>query len=282
MSRALTRRGLLAGSAALTLSACAKPPINLVTPSASPSGSVRAQLDAIMAVYGENTPRLGVALRDLRSGADFDFRATYASQSASMAKVMIAAMALRAARAQGREADFETATRISQALVNSDNDSADALWAASGGPAGYDALDRALPLPATTHADPGNTFWSWTWTTPADQRSLLAALLSGTPALTGDDRRYLLDVMGKTNPKQTWGVGHAKSREVAVAMKNGWVEFTSSDGLWAVNSLGRVHGQGRDYLACFMCRMPSFEAGRRLLDAIGADVFDILGSGTLS
>ena len=27
-------------------------------------------------------------------------------------------------------------------------------------------------------------------------------------------------------------------------MKNGWVEFKSSDGLWAVNSMGRVQGEG--------------------------------------
>ncbi len=277
----LTRRTLLAGTAALALAGCAKAPINLVTPTASPAGSVRARLDAAMAAFGENTPLLGVAIRDLRSGVDYDFRSGYASQSASMAKVMITAMALRQARADGHEADFDTRTRISKALIDSDNDAADALWEYAGKRDGYNATARAFGLPDTTHADATNAFWSWTWTTPSDQRQLMTALVAGTPALLDEDRRYQLDVMSKTNPKQTWGVGHAKGREVKVQMKNGWVEFKSTDKLWAVNSVGHVEGAGRDYVACFMSRVPTFDYGRQLLDAIGASVFDALGAGTL-
>ena len=64
-------------------------------------------------------------------------------------------------------------------------------------------------------------------------------------------------------------------------MKNGWVEFKSSDGLWAVNSIGHVSGEGRDYVAAMMCRVDSFEKGRQLLDAIGAELWTILGKGEL-
>ncbi len=64
-------------------------------------------------------------------------------------------------------------------------------------------------------------------------------------------------------------------------MKNGWVQFKSLDNLWAVNSIGRVHGRGprlhgRDHVPHAHLR-----GGPRLLDAIGADVFRILGSGEL-
>lgn len=278
---ALSRRQLLAGATALALAGCGRAPVALVTPTPSPTGSARAQLDQAMAAFGQNTDRLGVAVRDLRSGLDYDFRADYASQSASMAKVMLSAMALRKAREGGAEADFATRTHISRALIDSDNDAADALWEFAGRREAYDATARAFGLPASTHSDATRDFWSWTWTTPADHRQLMAALVAGTPALPDADRRYLLDVMGKTNPEQTWGVGHPRSRQVRVEMKNGWVQFQSTDNLWAVNSVGHVVGGGREYLACFMCRVPTFDEGRALLDAIGASVWDALGAGPL-
>lgn len=280
MARALSRRTLLAG-ATLALAGCGQAAIPLVTPTASPTGSARAQLDASMAALRQNTDKLGVALRDLRSGVDYDFRADYASQSASMAKVMLSIMALRTARAAGAEADFATRTHISRALIDSDNDAADALWTYAGMRQGYDATARALGLPDTTHSDPTREFWSWTWTTPADHRMLMDLLVRGTPALVDADRRYLLDVMAKTNAAQAWGVGHPRSREVRVQLKNGWVQFQSTDNLWAVNSVGHVAGAGRDYLACVMCRVPTFDHGRALLDAIGAAAWDALGAGPL-
>lgn len=276
-----SRRTLLAGAAAITLAGCSKAPVAIVTPTATPTGSVRARLDAAMAAFGQNTDKLGVAVRDLRSGVDYDFKADYASQSASMAKVMLSAMALRKARAGGAEADFATRTHISKALVDSNNDAADALWEFAGKREAYDETARAFGLPASTHSDPTREFWSWTWTTPADHRQLMTALVSGTPALDDRDRRYLLDVMGKTNPKQTWGVGNPRGREVKVQMKDGWVQFQSTDNLWAVNSVGRVEGKGVGYTACFMCRVPTFDEGRVLLDAIGASVWDAMASGVL-
>lgn len=277
----LSRRAVFTTAAGLALAGCSRAPVTLVTPTASPTGSVRARLDAAMAAFGQNTDKLGVAILDRRSGVDFDFQAGYASQSASMAKVMLASMALRTARAAGAEADFATRSDISKALIDSQNDPADALWVYGGKREGYDATARAFGLPDSTHSDPTREFWSWTWTTPADQRRLMSALVDGTPALVDADRRYLLDVMSKTNAKQTWGVGYPRSRDVKVRMKNGWVQFQSTDNLWAVNSLGHVRGEERDYVACFMCRVPTFDEGRELLDAIGAAVWDALGSGVL-
>lgn len=281
MINALTRRTLLAGAAALGLAGCAQAPASLVTPTASPTGSARARLDQAMAALSQNTDKLGVAVRDRRSGVDYDFHSDYSSQSASMAKVMVTATALRAARTAGAEADFATRTHISRALIDSNNDAADALWAATGKREGYDATARALGLPDSTHSDPTREFWSWTWTTPSDHRTLMTLLVDGTEALTDPDRRYMLDVMSKTNSKQTWGVGYPRSKEVRVQMKNGWVQFESTDKLWAVNSVGHVVGGGRDYVACFTCRVPTFDEGKKLLDAIGAQVWDALGSGPL-
>lgn len=276
-----SRRTLLLGASALALAACAPAPVQIQSPTASPTGTTRQQLDALMQVYGRNTDLLGVAVKDLRSGALFDYRADYDSQSASIAKVMIVLMALRKARDAGEELTFEQYGLASQAIIVSDNDAADALWEWAGGPEEYTRLAEDLGLP-DTHADDRRDFWSWTNTTPSDQRMLIDLLVNGTPVIHDEDRLYLLDIMRKTTPEQSWGVGNPRSSEVLVAMKNGWVQFESTDGLWAVNSIGHVDGEGRDYVAAFMSRVPTFDEGRTLLDAIGADLFEVMGGEPLA
>ena len=59
------------------------------------------------------------------------------------------------------------------------------------------------------------------------------------------------------------------------------MQFQSTDKLWAVNSMGHVAGEGRDYRLAIMTRTVDFETGREMCDEIGRQVFSILGSGTL-
>ncbi len=278
----VSRRTIVLGAAAVGLAGCARPPIVITSPTATPGGSVREKLAATMSVYQKNTPKLGIAIKDLRTGATFDANGDYSSQSASMAKVMIVAMALKKARADATPLTFKQATQVSEALINSDNDSADALWEFAGGPDAYQRLANELEMP-NTRKDAKNTFWSWTWTTPKDQLILLDRLRTGTPALSEQDRLYELDVMRRTNPSQQWGVGNiGDATGVERQMKNGWVQFKSSDGLWAVNSLGIIEDDTRHYEACLMCRTPTFEGGRQLLDAIGGTIFEVMGTGKLT
>lgn len=288
MTPPLTRRTLLlglagAGLAGLGLGGCANPATQLVLPTPVPDagGTVREQLEAMMTTASANTDLLGLSVRDLRSGATYAYRGDYATQSASIAKVMIVLLALRRARAAGEQLTFEQYGLASQAIINSDNDAADALWAWVGGKQPYTELAAELGLP-DTHGDDRSEFWSWTNTTPDDQRALVDALVDGTPAVATEDRMYLLDLMSKTNAEQTWGVGHDRGSHVHVQMKNGWVQFQSLDQLWAVNSVGHVVGEGRDYTAAIMCRMPTFDEGRTLVDAVGAHLFAIMGEGTLT
>ena len=273
----VSRRALLLGAAsAASLAACSNAPAPLVTPSASPTGSVRDQLQQVMDAYGANTDQLGVSVKDLRTGAAFAWHGDYVSQSASMAKVMIVLMALVQAREAGEELSFGDYGRASRAIIDSENDPADELWAKVGGRDAYTELARELGLP-NTHGDDRSEFWSWTNTTPDDQRKLAELLVKGSPAIHVEDQLYLLDLMSRTNPGHTWGVGHDRERNVVhVSMKNGWVQFKSIDNLWGVNSMGYVQGKGRSYVAAIMSRMPTFDEGRALVDAIGADLFDIL------
>lgn len=227
--------------------------------------------------------KIGVAIRDLRSGGTWRFRGDLAAQSASMAKPMIVSMAMRKARADNLQQPLpaEQAALATKAIENSDNDAADALWAWAGRRPAYYALASDLGL-KHTYAATERDFWSWTWTTPTDQVEFLRLLVQGgTSALTDGERGYLLDLMGKVQSDQTWGVGAPKSSDVAVQLKNGWVQFASTDNLWAVNSIGHVSGQGRDYLMAVMTRTPTFDTGRAYCNAIGQWVFSILGSGQL-
>lgn len=272
----ISRRGLLlAATSAAALAGCSRGPAPIVTPSATPTGSVRDQLQSLMDAYRANTDKLGLSVKDLRTGAEFSWQGDFSSNSASIAKVMIALLALNKARRAGEELSFENYGRISRAIIDSENDPADQLWEWVGGRDSYTALAAELGL-TSTRGNPDSEFWSWTTTTPDDQRKLADILVHGSPAIHVEDQMYLLDLMSKTNPAHTWGVGHDRSRQVHVSMKNGWVQFKSIDNLWGVNSMGHVKGKGRDYVAAIMTRMPTFDEGRNLVDAIGADLFAVL------
>ena len=280
---AFSRRTGLLAAGGLLLTACAGTP-SVPTPSPSPTGSVRDQLQASLTSIAAGQELIGAAVMDLRSGARWDFRGDLAAQSASMAKPMIVSMAMRKAAADGLQQPLppEQATQAEKAIEHSDNDAADALWAWSGGRTAYDALAKDLGLPHT-HSAPEKDFWSWTWTTANDQRSFLQQLVTAdTKALTKSQCDYLLDLMSRVQEDQTWGVGAPRSATVKTQLKNGWVQFQSTDNLWAVNSIGHVFGDGRDYLLTMMTRVPSFELGRAYCNAIGQWVFNVLGSGELT
>lgn len=274
---ALSRRSLLMAGT-LALAGCAGTP-RINRPTASPTGTIREQLDTVVGIIADGSDTIGVALRDLRSGGEWGFNPAYASQSASMAKPMIVAMAERQAREDGGTLSPEYTEMARKAITESDNDSADALWAYAGEADSYQVLAEELLLP-DTHRDEKN-FWSWTWTTPADQVLLLTRLMEGTPALTAQERTFILGLMGEVVDEQAWGVGVPRSETVAVELKNGWVQFKSTDNLWAVNSMGHVAGDGRDYRLAIMTRTVDFDTGREICNEIGRQVFSILGSGTL-
>lgn len=262
----------MAGLGAVTLAGCSRVP----EPSASPTGAVDAQLEAAIEVIKGQNALFGVALKDLRGGTVWGLAPDYASQSASMAKPMIVAMALRKARLDGTTLSDEQLEDCRKAITISDNDAADRLWAFAGTSAAYDELAAALGL-AATHSDPARDFWSWTWTTPTDQLKLLETLLGpGADAITSAEAAFILDLMGNVADDQAWGVGTVRSDSVAVELKNGWVQFESTDNLWAVNSIGHVTGGDCEYLLAVMNRTPDFETGRDTCTAVGKWVYEIL------
>ncbi|MEE9964614.1 MAG: class A beta-lactamase-related serine hydrolase [Propionicimonas sp.] len=278
----LTTAGVVISGIAITgLAACTEAVPAIPEPSPSPTGPIRNQLDQALSVISAGNRNFGVFITDVRTGRSYSYSGDYASQSASMAKPMIVAMALRKARADGHPLSAEHAEQARKAITNSDNEAASALWDYAGYQ-DYPVLAAELGM-KHTHLDANKADqWSWTWTTPSDQVILATALATGdTTALTKDECAYIYKLMGEVEADQTWGVGQPKSDQVTVHLKNGWVQFKSSDGLWAVNSMGTVSGDGRDYRMCVMTRDQDFPTGRELTSTVGKWVFAILGSGTL-
>jgi beta-lactamase class A len=276
----ISRRGFLLAAGALALAGCASG-ASVPTPSASPTGSLEERLAEVVRTIANGNELVGVALRDLTSGNSYGANPGYASQSASMAKPMIVAMALRKARADGGELSADRLEDCRKAITESDNDAADRLWAYAGTSSAYDALAAELGM-ANTHSDPGKDWWSWTWTTPEDQLVLLNQLLHpDTGALTAAESAQILALMGQVIDDQAWGVGAVRSADTEVALKNGWVQFESTDKLWAVNSIGYVDhpaDPARKYLLAIMTRYPDFPTGRETCTAIGTWVYDLLGN----
>ncbi|MCB0910933.1 MAG: serine hydrolase [Propionibacteriaceae bacterium] len=283
----ISRRDLLAttgvlasGLAAATLVGCSGGP-SIPRPTASPIGPVKDQLDEVLKIIANGSSNFGVYVEDVRSGGRYSFRGDYASQSASMAKPMIVAMALRKARADGQALSAENTEFARKAITHSDNAAAQALWEYAGYQT-YHTLAHELGM-AHTHLDENKTDqWSWTWTTPSDQVLLVKTLATGgSEALTDDEAAFIYDLMCHVEDDQSWGVGQPKADSVKVHLKNGWVQFKSTDGLWAVSSMGDVGGDGRDYRLCVMTRVPDFDTGRAVTSEVGKWVFTILGSGKL-
>ena len=280
----ISRRSLLTSAAVATgglafagLAACTGTP-NIPRPTASPTGPITAQLDEVLTIVSAGSDKFGVFITDVRSGGTYSFNGDYSSQNASMVKVMIALMSLRKAGGLLSPENDAVATKM---ITQSDNASAETLWAYGGGPDAYQQLADELKM-TNTHREQSRDDWSWTWTTPSDQVLLLKYLTEGgTKAFTTEQAAYVYDLMGKVVDDQTWGVGAPKSATVAVHLKNGWVQFKSTDNLWAVNSMGTVKGDGRDYRLAVMTRVPDFATGRELTSEVGRQVFSILGSGKL-
>ncbi len=213
----ISRRSLLTsvavasgGLAVSALAACTGTP-NIPRPTASPGGTIPAQLDEVMRIIANGNPEFGVWVEDNRTGGVYSFNPDYTSQSASMAKPMIVSMAQRKAAADGGELSAENAGLARKAITNSDNDAADALWAYAGGRPAYDALAKDLGM-TQTHSDPAKDFWSWTWTNPMDQVLLAKTLAKGgSKALTDAQCAFTWDLMGQVQDDQTWGIGQPKS-----------------------------------------------------------------------
>lgn len=191
---------------------------------------------------GNDRVRLSVTAFDVTSGVAVGYGEDH-FDTASIVKVDILAALLLQAQDQGRELTAEERALAEEMIRRSDNDAADALWRAIGGPAGLDAANQRLGLTSTRAGGWGT--WGLTQTTSEDQVRLLRAVFGSDSVLRADSRALVRELMGSVVAEQSWGISAASEGDFA--LKNGWLP-RSQTGLWDVNSVGRITVDGRPVL----------------------------------
>ena len=200
-------------------------------------------LAALSALNAESTVDFSVAIVDHRSGASFEYQGDAAFSTASVVKVDILATLLLQDRQVGHQISTADEGLADIMITQSDNDAASTLWSEIGDADGLSAANRTFGLTST---DPGEDgYWGLTTTTAADQVKLLDAIASPSGPL-GTANATLLGLMGQVVSDQDWGVSAAARTGETTILKNGWLSLDSDDGLWAVNSIGRITGNGTD------------------------------------
>src|SRR5690242_6885170 len=245
------------------------------SPSASPSAA--RHLDPFGAAAASYlSGRAGTVLAavyDIGTGRTWNLGHGGPQAEASVVKLDILETLL-AERGQGGSTGLSASDRslAEQMIEDSDNTAATSLWYAAGGPAKIGAFNARAGLTRTVPSScvvcPGFAWpgWGLTTTTPDDQISLLKQLVTPGSLLSEADRDYALSLMEDVTPSQRWGVSGGVPANVTVALKNGWLPLRGNSD-WQVNSVGWIHGSGRDYLmAVLSAGNPSEQYG---IDTIG-------------
>lgn len=162
-----------------------------------------------------------------------------------------------------------------RAIENSDNVAGYQLFLDAGGRSGLESAADAFGM---SHTVPGESDPTFTTTSGADYLKLLEAITGQVKhdPLSASDRSFILDLMGRVESDQRWGVGAAAQKGTKFYNKNGWLSIDDGNGpgeedggLWAVTSVGvlTVHGQ-RVLMAVFTKHQPDFDTGVALTNRL--------------
>lgn len=200
------------------------------------------RLTAALDSYAADHPEFALALVDNRTGRRYSYEGSKRLEMASIVKVdILAALLLKAQRADRGLTARELALAEDMITVSS-NDAATALFDAIGGVSGLNAANKRLGLKKTT----ANPSWGLTRTTAEDQAKLISVIFDEKGPLDRASRRTITDLMTSVAPEQRWGVKAAVRPSEKIALKNGWLSRDTESGLFIINSLGRVTGDGVD------------------------------------
>jgi hypothetical protein len=159
-----------------------------------------------------------------------------ALRTASIVKVVIGMRLLAAAHEQRRNLRPDEVSDLSAIIRVSDNDAADRLWNALGGPAVITWVRQVTGVRNT--GPPANTDeWGFSTSSAHDIAVILTAIAHAR-GITAANRDALLAEMRQVTPSQRWGVADAVRRSTP-AVKNGWYPDID-EGVWRVHCTGVV------------------------------------------
>jgi hypothetical protein len=175
-----------------------------------------------------------------------------ATWTGSTIKLAIAADLLERHRAGSIALDTGDRTRLTKALVDSDNDAATALWDKYGGEAMLDRFRTRYGM-ATLSVVPGYAvFWRNLRCTAEDLQALMSYVLD---KLAADDRAYLVKTLRGVASNQHWGVW-AAGAAMRPGNKDGWAQKPDPEGThWVTHTVGFA-GPDERYAIAVLYRLP--------------------------
>jgi hypothetical protein len=199
---------------------------------------------AIASYLAGTTGDVTAAVYDAENGQTSLYRPGIEENTASIVKVDILATLLSQSQAQDVAlTPLQQATAQGMIEESDDNDATD-LWDTVGQAYGISHFNEQIPLTETAPNTEG--YWGLTQTSASDQVQLLQKVAYPNSLLSDTSRAYMLSLMTNVDPSQSWGISAGIPPGVTVAIKNGWLPDDS--GIWQVNSIGYVDGDGRNYL----------------------------------
>ncbi|GIF75118.1 serine hydrolase [Asanoa siamensis] len=266
--RGVSRRGVLAGALlALAGGGVAEatviwrhtrgdggPTLAASAPTASPTPSptpdylalAREKIEAQVQKIGKG--HLTLAVHDRLSDIALTVGTTR-FPTASIIKVDILAALLLRAQQKNQKITENDKRRAKLSITLSDNDATTALFGRIGGTSGLNAANKTFGMKQTSP----KSAWGTSTTTAADQIRLLTTLTDEAGPLAAAGRDYLFGLMSQVDKEQDWGVPAAATADTTeVYVKNGWVPVSEDDGLWQVNSIGRLVEPGHDWLVAVL------------------------------
>lgn len=209
------------------------------------------------------------AVLDAKTDQVWTYRPNVQLTTASIIKIDV----LETMLAQDQAAD-DAPSADQQALAvpmieESDDDAATDLWYDIGGAPAVTSFNNEAGLTETVANTEG--YWGLSTTSALDQVRLVEKIAFANPLLTDASRSYALSLMTDVDPNQAWGVSAGVPAGVTVALKNGWDPI---NGIWEINSIGYVDGDGCDYVIAILCwGEPTEQAGINVVDGLSQQVW---------
>ena len=231
----------------------------LAPASPAPSGSTKGApktLDerkkAAEAFIAGKSGKLGIVVRDRVTGAVWRAGTTRdATWTASTIKLAIATNLLERHRAGSITLDATDRTNMREALVNSSNDAATALWNKYNGPAMLDTFRSTYGMTGLAVVPGYDTFWRNLRCNAEDLQALMSYVLD---RINAEDRAYLVSTLRGVASNQHWGVW-AAGVSLKPGNKDGWAQKPDDGGThWVTHSVGFA-GDGERYVVAVTYRL---------------------------
>ncbi len=240
---------------------------------ASPAANNPFAGQALRSWLADRQGEITAAVYDIETGQEYLLNPRDTEKTASTIKVDILATALHLAQLQHHPLPGNEAAAAVPMITQSDNDAAADLYDDIGGWNAIGPFDASIGMTHTTPNAQG--YFGETYTTAADQITLLKQVMLPGGELSLASRQYEYELMRHVIASQRWGITGGVPSTATVAIKNGWLPESTG---WHVNSIGRVQGDGRDYLiAVYTSFDSSWAYGIDTIERIAASAWQAMG-----